>query len=272
MSLDIPRKALRHLPQQPRSLDETQKRAEATMILRVKPGGGVRKYDIVVLAVLVQLFISAAPLPARAQAADPYPAMAPLDQYLISDENAEIALARSAAPASISSNAEIMVLTPKGFTTAVNGTNGFMCLVERGWGAATDFPEFWSPKVRAPHCFNPAAAKSFAPIFLMKTKLVLAGKSKTEILNAINAAFDKKELPALEPGAMAYMLSKQQYLNDGATNWHPHVMFYVSGDAEKSSGANLPGSPVIAAPDPEERVTILMVWAGQWSDGSPAPH
>ena len=201
----------------------------------------------------------------------PYPNMAPVDQYLMSDPNAEIALAKSAAPKTISDNAEVMVLGPKGFTTAVKGTNGFLCLVERSWGAATDFPEFWNPKIRAPHCFNPQAAKTFAPIFLTKTKLVLAGKSKAEILEAAASALDRKELPALEPGAMAYMMSKQQYLNDGAKNWHPHVMFYVSGDATKSSGANLPGSPVVAASDPEERVTILMVWAGQWSDGTSAP-
>jgi len=231
----------------------------------------MRRNNFVVLAFLVQVCISGAALHARAQAADPYATMAPLDQYLIADENSEIALARSAAPPSISDNAEIMVLGPKGYTTAVKGTNGFVCVVERSWATATDFPEFWNPKIRAPHCFNPQAAKTFVPIFLMKTKLVLAGKSKAEILEATNAAFDKKELPPLEPGAMAYMLSKQQYLNDDAKNWHPHVMFYVSGDAEKSSGANLPGSPVIAAPDPEERVTILMVLASQWSDRSPAP-
>jgi len=225
----------------------------------------------IALAFLVQVFISGATLSARAQAGGSYASMAPLDQYLMADENSEIALARSAAPASISDNAEVMVLGPTGFKTAVKGTNGFLCLVERSWGAATDFPEFWNPKIRAPHCFNPQAAKTFAPIFLMKTKLVLAGKTKTQILEATRSALDRKELPALEPGAMAYMLSKQQYLNDGAKNWHPHVMFYVSGDAQKSSGANLPGSPVIAASDPEERVTILMVWAGQWSDGTPAP-
>ena len=231
----------------------------------------MRKHNIAVLAVLIPISISSATIRARAQAGDAYATMATLDQYLIADENSEIALARSAAPPSISDNAEIMVLGPKGYTTAVKGTNGFVCVVERSWATATDFPEFWNPKIRAPHCFNPAAAKTFVPIFLMKTKLVLAGKSKAEILEATNAAFDKKELPPLEPGAMAYMLSKQQYLNDDAKNWHPHVMFYVSGDAEKSSGANLPGSPVIAAPDPEERVTILMVLASQWSDRSPAP-
>ena len=133
--------------------------------------------------------------------------------------------------------------------------------MERSWGAATDDPEFWNPKVRAPICFNPAAARTFVPIFLMKTKLVLAGKSKAEILAATASALDKKELPALEPGAMCYMMSKQQYLNDDGMSWHPHLMFFVPGDAAKSWGANLPGSPVIAADDPEERVTIFMVWA-----------
>ena len=201
----------------------------------------------------------------------PYPAMAPLDQYLIPDQNSEVALARTAAPEPISGGAEVMVLGPKGYTTAVKGSNGFLCLVERSWGAATDEPEFWNPKVRSPICFNPAAAKTFAPIFLMKTKLVLAGKSKPEIVAATASALNQKDLPALEPGAMCYMMSKLQYLNDRGKSWHPHVMFFVAGDAAKSWGANLEGSPVIAADDPEERATILMVWVGQWSDGTPAP-
>lgn len=164
-----------------------------------------------------------------------------------------------------------MVLGPKGYTTAVKGTNGFLCLVERSWGAATDDPEFWNPKVRSPICFNPPAARTFVPIFLMKTKLVTAGKSKTEIVEATASALDKKELPALEPGAMCYMLSKQskqQYLSDRDMSGHPHLMFFVPGDAAKSWGANLPGSPVMAADDPEERVTILLVWVGKWSDGT----
>jgi hypothetical protein len=196
--------------------------------------------------------------------------MAPLNQYLIPDQNSEIALARSAAPRSISDGAEVMVLGPKGYATAVKGTNGFLCIVERSWGAPTDEPDFWNPKVRAPHCFNPAAARTFAPIFLMKTKLVLAGKSKAEILEATASALDKKELPALEPGAMCYMTSKQQYLNDRGKSWHPHLMFFVSGDAEKTWGANLPDSPVLAANDPEERATIFLVVVDNWSDGTPA--
>jgi hypothetical protein len=130
--------------------------------------------------------------------------------------------------------------------------------VERSWGAATDEPEFWSPKVRAPICFNHAAARTFVPIFLMKTKLVLAGKSKTEIVEATASALDKKELPGLAPGAICYMMLKQQHLSDRDKSWHPHLMFFVASDVAKTWGANLPGSQVMAANDPEERVTMRL--------------
>jgi hypothetical protein len=229
------------------------------------------RFKLIALVFLVQLGLPCVTRPAAAQAEKaPYPGVAPIDQYLIADENTEIALARSAAPASISDGAEVMVLGRKGFTTAVKGTNGFLCVVERSWGAATDAPEFWNPKIRSPICFNPQGARTFARIFLMKTRLVLEGQSKAEIVAATASALDKKELPALEPGAMCYMMSKQQYLNDQGRSWHPHLMFLVSGDAAKSWGADLPGSPIMAADDPEERATILMVWVGNWSNGSPA--
>ena len=226
----------------------------------------------IALTFVMQLSLFAASSAAEAQAAAaPYSSMAPLDQYLMPNESSEIALARSAAPASISDGAEVMVLRRDGYTSVVKGSNGFLCMVERSWGAATDEPEFWNPKVRSPICFNPPAARTFVPIFLMKTRLVLAGKSKKEIVEATASAMDKKELPALEPGAMCYMLSKQQYLNDRGMSWHPHLMFFVAGDAAKSWGGNLPGSPVLASDDPEERVTIFLVWVGQWSDGTAAP-
>src|SRR3984893_16484131 len=137
------------------------------------------------------------PACALAQAAKSYPVMAPLDQYLIPDEKAEIALARSSAPASISDAAEVMVLRGDGYTTTVQGSNGFVCIVERSWAKPTGDPEFWNPKIRAPHCFNPAASRTFLPIFLKKTKLVLAGKSKAQILAATTSALEKKELPTL---------------------------------------------------------------------------
>ncbi|MGB6974514.1 MAG: hypothetical protein WBD67_07515 [Terracidiphilus sp.] len=187
------------------------------------------------------------------------------------DTNAEIALARSAAPPSIAGHATVMVLGAHGYSTAVKGANGFLCIVERSWGAATDFPEFWNPHMRAPICFNAAAARSFAPIYLFKTRLVLAGKSKSQIARAVAAAFASGHLPALEPGSMCYMMSRQQYLNDEGKSWHSHLMFFVHGNVAPSWGADLPGSPIISANDPEERVTIFMVLVRKWSDGTPAP-
>ena len=109
------------------------------------------------------------------------------------------------------------------------------------------------------------------PIYLMKTKLVLAGKSKVEIVQATASALDKKELPALEPGAMCYMMSKQQYLNDRGKSWYPHVMFYSPGDMTKTWGADDPNSPFMVANEPQARVTVLFILADKWSDGTAAP-
>ena len=224
--------------------------------------------SLLVSALLTLLVVAPA---SRAQATNPYPSMAPLDQYLIPSKDAEIALARTAAPASISGDAEIMVLTRDGYATAVKGSNGFLCLVERGWANATDQPDYWNPKLRAPHCFNEAAAKSFAQVYLFKTKLILAGKSKSEALAAVTAAFDKKQLPPVAPGSMVYMMSKEQNLGNENKSWHPHLMFIAPGSVEKSWGANLPGSPILASDDPEERATIFLVVVPKWSDGSPGP-
>jgi hypothetical protein len=93
-------------------------------------------------------------------ATTPYPTMAPIDHYLMADQGAEIALARSAAPESIARDAAVLVLGRHGFETAVNGKNGFVCVVERSWTSAPD-PDFWNPKVRTPMCFNAAAARSY---------------------------------------------------------------------------------------------------------------
>ena len=144
-----------------------------------------------------------------------YPNMATVEQYRM-ERNAEIALARSAAPESISRDAGVMVLGQHGYETAVQGKNGFMCLVERGWASGIDEPNFWNPKLRGPICFNAAAVQSYVPITIKRTESILASQSKARMSEAIQAAFDKKEFPAPEPGAMCYMLSKQQYLDE----WH----------------------------------------------------
>ena len=200
-----------------------------------------------------------------------YPAMAPQNQYLIADKDSEIALARSAAPASISGEAEVQVLGRDGYTIAVAGKNGFVCLVERGFAAATDDPVFWNPKIRGPVCVNAPAARTYLPAVLMKARMAMAGKSKAEIAQAIKSAMESKKLPALEPDAMSYMMSKNQFLSDNGKSWHPHIMLFVAGDQTKSWGADRPDSPVMAGYDSDDRMTTFFFWVGNWSDGSPAP-
>jgi hypothetical protein len=145
----------------------------------------------------------------------------------MTDQDAEIALARSAAPQAISRDAEILILGRHGFETAVKGKNGFVCIVERSWTSGPD-SEFWNPKVRTPICFNAAAARSYLPRTINKTGLLLAGRTRVQMLETIVAAIDKKELPAIEPGAMCYMLSKQGYGGESVAHWPPHMMFYFS--------------------------------------------
>ena len=201
----------------------------------------------------------------------PYPSMAPLDQYLIADRNAEIALARSAAPPSVSRDAKVMVLGPHGYETAAEGKNGFVCIVERGWMNRFDHPEYWNPKNRSPICFNPQAARSILLIAYMRTDLVLAGKSKDEVRERIKAAFAKKELPAPGPGAMCYMMSKDAYLTDRDGHNLAHLMFYTTGGDGAALGADLPGSPIIMFKEDPEPLGGFMVGTGMWSDGTPAP-
>lgn len=204
-----------------------------------------------------------------------YPSMAPLDQYLMTDRNAEIVLARSAAPTSISRDATVLVFEKSGYQTAVEGKNGFTCLVERSWMSPFDHPEFWNPKMRGPICYNPAAVRTVLPYTLNRTKLVLAGLSKEQMRESIATATEKTELPMPEAGAMSYMMSKAGNLGDAVGHWCPHLMFHVPKTREANWGADLEGSPVLYnnenrdVPEPE---TIFMVPVFHWSDGTAALH
>ncbi|HEY1807495.1 MAG TPA: hypothetical protein VGG42_02980 [Acidobacteriaceae bacterium] len=141
--------------------------------------------------------------PAMAQdAAATYTKMAPVDQYLMADREAEIALARSAAPESISRDAEIQVLARHGFQTAVKGKNGFLCIVGRGWSSAAD-ADFWNPKVRVPMCLNAAAARTYLLRIAKISDLALAGRTPIQVNQAIATAIGKKQLPPMEPGQCA---------------------------------------------------------------------
>jgi hypothetical protein len=195
----------------------------------------------------------------------PYPTMAPIEQYLM-DRTTEITLAQSAAPESISRDADVLVLGRRGFEAAVKGKNGFVCLVERSWTSAQD-PDFWNPKVRTPICYNAAAAHSFLPRNIKRTELILAGRTKAQTDETIAAAVAQKELPGMESGAMCYMMSKQGY-GGSVGHWPSHLMFYYSLTDPATWGAGLPGSPILAASDISEHLTEFVVVVRRWSDGT----
>ena len=215
--------------------------------------------------------------PAQAQDAKvPYPNMAPLDQYLM-DRNAEIAMAQSAAPEAISHDADVLVLGRHGYETAVKGKNGFVCAVERAWmgpfegdGASS----FWKDKVRGPVFYISPPVRSVFRFMYKRTEMVLAGQSKAQIFEGMKT-FVKQGMPSLEPGAMAYMMSKEQYLNDDVHhNWIAHLMFYTPLMDGSALGADLPHSPVMLHPQfrgVPEPIDNFMVPTGLWSDGTVDP-
>lgn len=213
--------------------------------------------------------------------AAPYPRMAPIDAYLM-ERTQEIALARSAAPTSVSQNATVLVLTRTGYETAVTGTNGFVCMVGRGFSGAFDWPERWNPKIRAAECLNPPAARSVLPFARLRTAMVLTGRTTPETIDRIKIALKTPDIPPLEPGAMSYMMSRSSYLTDEGERSMPHLMFFVPVEDAADWGANAPDTPVIGGnywfltPRHEAEIanlpslSVFIVRVPTWSDGTPA--
>ena len=242
----------------------------------MKTKSGTIRIMAPVLAISIGLLV-----PKAAAQPDAYPKMAPVDQYLM-EKDAEIRLARSAAPDSISRDATILVLGRRGYETAVEGRNGFVCMVGRSWLGMFDWPEFWNPKVKAADCLNPQAAHSILPIVYLRARMVMAGRSKAEIVSALQTAYEKKQLPSLESGAMDYMMSKSAYLTDQGGHNLPHLMFYTTVKDGKDWGSGAAGSPVLSSPywffSSEEQsqatrlppILVFLVAVADWSDGTPA--
>lgn len=201
-----------------------------------------------------------------------YPEMAPAEQYRIASREEEIRLARSAAPQSISGDAEVLVLGRHGYETAVKGKNGFVCFVERSWAAGFEDPDFWNPKLRAPNCFNAAAARTELARYLSRTEWVLAGATREQLIEKTKAAIAGHRFKAPEAGAISFMLSKEGYLGDQAAGaWLPHVMLFLPHGAADNWGANKEGSPIIGQEGSAIESAVLFIPVRSWSDGSPAP-
>jgi len=173
---------------------------------------------------LLLLATIATPLAAQGK----YP---PVDAYLM-PRDAEIALARSAAPPALADRASVKVLTKSGFEVAQEGDNGLVCLVMRGFSAPTYTPAafraiVYDPAIHAPICFAAPAVRAVLPYYELRTKLALAGKDPDQITEALQAAYVKGELPRRDGATFAYMFSSHQHLGPGIGAWHPHMMVFV---------------------------------------------
>jgi hypothetical protein len=222
-----------------------------------------RRVTLTSIATLVSFV--AAPLSAQ-QSRD-------LSPYLIADRAAEVALARSAAPKRVTDSARVLVLTRTGYVEAARGTNGFTCLVLRSFLGGLEDPGYWSPKVRAPACFNPPASRTVLQESLKRAEWVMAGQSQKEIAAQTDRAYASRQFPLPAAGAMAYMLSHEQYLGDTDPHWMPHVMFYYDRSLPAAAwGAGDMGAPIIDASvgTPHSPVQTLFIPVRQWSNGTPA--
>ena len=203
-------------------------------------------------------------------AAQQSPDLAP---YLIPERAAEVALARSSAPKNVTDSARVLVLTRTGSVEAAPGTNGFTCLVVRSFLGGLEDPGYWSPKVRAPTCYNPPASRTTLVEILKRAEWVMAGVTQSEIAKRTERAFASRQFPLPTVGAMAYMLSPEQYLGDADPHWMPHVMFYYDRSLPAAAwGAGDMSAPIINASfgTPNSPVQTLFIPVRQWSNGTPA--
>ena len=156
------------------------------------------------------------------------------------DRTEEIRLAMSAGPLSVSEAADVYVFGAAGFEKAIEGSNGFSCLVIRQAG---------SPDVLAPHCLSPDATQSVLPAKLEEGRLIAEGHDLEAVQSTLISDFESGDLPLPSGQAYAYMLSSGQRLGP-AGNWRPHFMLYMPYATNETVGG-VPGQPEFPFVGPE---------------------
>lgn len=149
------------------------------------------------------------------------------------DREEELRLAMSAGPVKVSQAADVYVFGERGFERAIEGTNGWACLVVRITG---------DPRQYAPHCLNPAAERTVLPSMLVQAEMQAAGKSADEIAAERTRMWSSGLLPIPDGPAYAFMLSKGQRIGPNAGNFQPHFMLYTPYGTAESAGVD-PNAP-----------------------------
>jgi len=194
------------------------------------------------VTVLLAASLDAAAIQAQA------PKYPPIEQYLM-PRDAEIELAKSAAPPSVADHATIKVLTKSGFVVAHEGDNGAVCMVMRGFSAPTYTPAqfrnlVYDPTVHAPICFTAPAARTAMPYYELRTRLAMEGKGPDQIAESLQSAYVRGELPRRDTVTLAYMWSGHQHLGPGIGAWRPHMMVFAPYYDNSMVGGNEFGSPL----------------------------
>jgi hypothetical protein len=227
-----------------------------------------KKFSAIAIKSFALLVVLGTAYQAMAQdATTPYPNMAPIDQYLMTDQGAEIALARSAAPESISRDAEVLVLGRHGFETTVKGKNGFVCIVARSWTSAPD-SDFWNPKVRVPMCVNAAAARSYFLRIIKRTDLILAGHIESSDDRDHRRCHRQKRTAGdgIRGDVLHDVEARIRRRQHRTLASPPHVFLFA--DRPRNLGSGLPDSPIFASNDTLEHLTTFVVAVQRWSDGT----
>lgn len=132
----------------------------------------------------------------------------------------EIALARSAAPDSVSDRARILALTDRGFEVAVQGTSPVTCIVNRSW-----------PESVEPSCYDAEASATILPVEVYRTEERHKGRPEGAIEREINDRLADGRFRLPRRPAMHYMMSSaQQLISDegrAVGKWYPHLMLYM---------------------------------------------
>ena len=182
----------------------------------------------------------------------------------------EIALALTAAPASITAGAAVSILRDGKFAKVRDGSTGWVCVVGR------------DPRVKpiavAPQCYNPEGARTSMQEGMLRAQLWSRNFSNTAIQRDVDAAFQRGTLQHPSKPVMIYMMSSHQVLESfqgdsewttGA--WHPHIMIYLPHatagqfalDEQNQAG------PVSVSSD--ARGVQLVVVLPHWADSPASP-
>ena len=223
----------------------------------------VNKWTLVLVSVFLTLGATVV-LAQSPKSPPPGPKYPPLNEYMMTRE-AEVSLARSAAPDHISAHATVKILTTSGYRVAVQGENGFVCLVMRGWTAPTYTPApfrnfVYYSKLRAPICFDPVASRTVLPYYELRTKLGMEGKDPDAIARGVETAYALGKLPKREGVSFAYMWSANQDLGPGIGAWYPHMMVFAPYYTNSMLGGNtFGGSMPIVTDDAGTPFTVCVV-------------